>query len=95
MNVKEGYEKEYEDRHSPIWKELHETLTKHGTHNYSIFLHPKTQQLFAYAEIEDEQRWADIAKTAICQKWWTYMGDIMPSNPDGSPMAEGPKEVSY
>jgi L-rhamnose mutarotase len=95
MSVNAGQEKEYERRHSPIWPELEQVLHAHGVHNYSIFLHPQTRQLFAYAEIEDEARWAAIAKTPICQKWWKYMGDIMPSNPDHSPVATGLVEVFH
>jgi hypothetical protein len=49
---------------------------------YSIFLLPSTRQLFAYAEIESEERWASVAHTSVCQRWWKYMGDVMPSNPD-------------
>jgi L-rhamnose mutarotase len=88
MSVNKGAETEYEKRHSPIWPQLEQTLKDHGVHNYSIFLHPQTNQLFAYVEIEDEARWATIAQTDICRKWWAYMGDVMPSNPDNSPVAE-------
>ena len=95
MSVNAGAEAEYERRHRPIWDELTAVLRAHGTHNYSIFLHPETRQLFAYVEIEDEARWAAIAKTPICQKWWKHMGDIMPSNPDSSPVALGLKEVFH
>ena len=95
MSVNAGQEKEYERRHSPIWPELEDVLRAHGVHNYSIFLHPQTRQLFAYAEIEDEARWDAIAKTPICQKWWQHMGDVMPSNPDNSPVATGLTEVFH
>jgi L-rhamnose mutarotase len=95
MSVNEGQFQEYEDRHSPIWKELHETLTAHGVHNYSIFLLEETRQLFAYAEIEDEERWRSIADTDICKKWWEYMGDIMPANPDNSPVSQDLREVFH
>ena len=95
MSVNVGAEVEYERRHRPIWDELAAVLRAHGAHNYSIFLHPETRQLFAYVEIEDEARWAAIAKTPICQKWWKHMGDIMPSNPDSSPVALGLKEVFH
>ena len=53
MSVNEGQEAEYERRHRPIWAELEATLKAHGAHNYSIFLHPETRQLFGYVEIED------------------------------------------
>jgi L-rhamnose mutarotase len=95
MSVHAGAEAEYERRHRPIWDELAAVLRAHGAHNYSIFLHPETRQLFAYVEIEDEARWNAIAQTPICQKWWKHMGDIMPGNPDSSPVALGLKEVFH
>lgn len=95
LQVHPGHEVEYERRHSPIWDELAAVLKSHGAHNYSIFLHPETRQLFGYVEIEDEARWAAIARTDVCQRWWKYMGDIMPSNPDNSPVAVGLKEVFH
>ncbi len=95
MSVNPGSEEEYERRHTPIWPELEQVLKQHGVHNYSIFLHPESRQLFAYAEIEDEQRWQSIARTEVCQKWWVHMGDIMPSNSDHSPVAADLQEVFH
>ena len=95
MSVNPGSEQEYERRHSPIWKELEEVLKAHGVHRYSIFLHPQTRQLFAYVEIEDEVRWQAIARTDVCQRWWKHMGDVMPSNPDHSPVASDLREVFH
>ena len=95
MQVNPGQEAEYQRRHSPIWKELADVLSAHGAHNYSIFLEPETHQLFGYVEIEDEARWNALASTAVCQRWWKYMGDIMPSNPDNSPVSSGLKEVFH
>ena len=63
MQVQLGQEAEYQRRHSPIWPELQSTLKAHGVHNYSIFLHPETRQLFAYVELESEARWNAIAQT--------------------------------
>ena len=82
-------------RHNPIWEELHVVLKAHGVHNYSIFLHPETNQLFAYVEIEDESRWQSIADTEICRRWWGYMRDIMPSNLDNSPLSQELDEVFH
>ena len=95
MTVNAGSEKEYERRHNPIWPELEATLKQHGVHNYAIFLLPGTRQLFGYVEIEDEARWAAIAKTASCQKWWAHMRDVMAYNPDGTPHADELREVFY
>jgi len=85
MQLAEGAEGEYRRRHNPIWQELEQTLRAHGVHNYSIFLHPGTKQLFAYAEIEEESRWNAIAQTAICRRWWDHMAELMEVNEDRSP----------
>ncbi|MEI6788226.1 MAG: L-rhamnose mutarotase [bacterium] len=95
MQVHPDQQEEYHERHSPIWPELEDTLKAHGVHNYSIFLHPETNQLFAYVEIEEEAKWQNIAQTDICQKWWKHMGDIMPSNPDNSPISANLREVFH
>ncbi len=95
MSVHAGSEAEYERRHRPIWPELEAVLKAHGVHNYSIFLHAETRQLFAYAEIESEERWAAIAQTEVCRRWWKHMGDVMPSNPDHSPVAQDLREVFH
>jgi len=95
MSVNPGQELEYERRHNPIWADLEATLKAHGAHNYSIFLLPETRQLFAYVELEDEARWDAVAQTESCQRWWAYMGDVMPSNPDNSPVSQGLKEVFH
>jgi L-rhamnose mutarotase len=95
MSVNPGQEAEYERRHRPIWQELADTLKAHGAHNYSIFLHPQTHQLFGYVEIEDEARWNAIAQTDVCKRWWAHMGDVMPSNPDNSPVSVEVTEVFH
>jgi len=95
MSVHAGKEAEYEARHGPIWAELEATLKAHGAHNYSIFLHKETRQLFGYVEIESEERWATVAGTDVCQRWWKFMGDIMPANPDHSPVASDLREVFH
>jgi L-rhamnose mutarotase len=95
MSVDAGQEAEYERRHRPIWPELEAVLRAHGVSSYSIFLHLQTRQLFAYAEIEDEARWAAIAQTDVCRRWWAHMGAIMPANADGSPIAVTLPEVFH
>ena len=95
MSVHPGFEREYEQRHNPIWPDLEAALRALGVHNYSIFLLPDTRQLFAYAEIESEAQWAAIAHTDVCRKWWAFMKDVMPSNPDNSPVAHDLAEVFH
>ena len=95
MYVNPDQHAEYERRHRPIWKELEDVLKSHGVHNYSIFLDERRNQLFAYAEIENEEKWAAIAKTEICQTWWKHMSSLMPGNPDNSPVNEPLREVFH
>lgn len=93
MSVSPGHEAEYIRRHTPIWPELEDVLRNHGVRNYSIFFDPETNDLFAYAEIESEERWAAIAGTDVCRRWWLSMRDHMPSNPDDSPETRPLREV--
>jgi L-rhamnose mutarotase len=95
MAVNAGQEPEYERRHNPIWRELEETLVRHGVRSYTIFLDPDTRDLFGYVEIESEERWQAIASTEICRRWWQHMRAIMPSNPDGSPVARELRAVFH
>lgn len=95
MSVNPGQEDEYERRHRPIWKELEEALIAHGVVTYSIFIDESSRDLFGYAEIESEERWAAIATTEVCRRWWTHMREIMPSNPDHSPVSRDLREVFH
>ena len=95
MSINEGCEIEYEHRHNPIWPELEAVLHRAGGKRYSIFLLESTNQLFAYAEFEDEAQWNRIAGTEVCQKWWAYMKEVMPANEDNSPVATPLREVFH
>ena len=95
MTVNAGQEAEYQRRHSPIWPELEATLKKHGVVTYTIFLLPETRQLFGYVEFEDQAQWDAVAKTAVCQRWWKHMKEVMPANPDNSPVSTELKEVFH
>jgi L-rhamnose mutarotase len=95
MSIHDGTGAEYERRHNPIWDELRETLVRHGVKDYSIFLDAETGDLFAYAEIESEERWQALASTEVCRRWWRSMRELMPSNPDDSPRARDLREVFH
>jgi L-rhamnose mutarotase len=95
MSVHHGQEEEYARRHNPIWQELAEMLVAHGVRNYSIFLDQQTGDLFAYVEIESEERWNAIAATDVCRRWWRYMSEVMPSKPDGEPVSRPLPEVFH
>lgn len=95
MRLHSGQQEEYQRRHEALWEDLKDVLVSQGVHNYSIFLDPETSQLLAYAEIEDEARWQAISRTEVCQRWWRYMSEIMPSHSDGSPISETLTEVFH
>jgi L-rhamnose mutarotase len=63
--------------------------------SYSIYLDPDTSDLFAYAEIESEERWAAVASTEVCRRWWRHMRELMPSNPDDSPVSRDLREIFH
>ena len=95
MSVAPGQADEYTRRHNPIWADLERTLIDHGVVTYTIFLDPETHDLFAYVEFESEERWAAVASTKVCRRWWRHMREIMPSNPDDSPVSREIREVFH
>lgn len=95
MQVNAGAHDEYQRRHNPIWPELEATLKAHGAHHYAIYLDKQRHLLFATVEIESEARWNAVAETEVCQRWWRYMREVMPTNPDNSPLSAELSEVFY
>lgn len=95
MSVNAGAAEEYERRHRPIWQDLERTLLDHGVRTYSIYLDPVALDLFAYVEIEDNDRWNAVSTTDACRRWWQFMRDIMPANADSSPLSRDLREVFH
>ena len=96
MQLKAGKEEEYRASHNEgFWPEMAEALKAHGAHNYHIALHPGTRQLFAYVEIEDEARWAAIASSDVCKRWWAWMTEFIEFKADGTPDAVELKEMFF
>jgi L-rhamnose mutarotase len=95
MAVDRGREDEYARRHDRIWAELEHALVEHGVATYTIYLDPQTGDLFGYVEVADEATWTALAQTDVCRRWWRFMRDIMPSNPDDSPVSRELREVFH
>jgi L-rhamnose mutarotase len=95
MSVNGDRHEDYARRHNPIWPELEDTLLAHGVQSYSIYLDPETSDLFAYAEVDSEERWRAIAQTDVCRRWWRHMREVMPSNADDSPVSRDLREVFH
>lgn len=95
MYLKAGMKEEYKKRHNEIWPELMKLLKDAGISEYSIFLDKATNTLFAFQKVSGEGGSQDLGQTAIVQKWWAYMADIMETNPDHSPVSIPLEEVFY
>jgi L-rhamnose mutarotase len=95
MQLFKGFEAEYRKRHDEIWPELQQLLKNSGISGYSIFLDESTCSLFGVMEAKDPKVLDNLPKQEVMQRWWKYMGDIMESNPDNSPVSIPLKEVFY
>jgi L-rhamnose mutarotase len=95
MQLKPGFEAEYKKRHDEIWPELQSLLSETGIQDYSIFLDEETLTLFAVQKISPDFDEKLLPNHPIVKRWWAYMGDIMETNPDNSPVATPLKEVFH
>jgi L-rhamnose mutarotase len=95
MQLFAGQKEEYKKRHDEIWTELSALLKQTGISEYSIFLDESTNSLFGVLKAENPADLDNLPSHAVMQKWWKYMGDIMESNPDNSPVSIPLQEVFY
>ena len=95
MQLFKGFEEEYKKRHDEIWPELQALLKETGISDYSIFLDENTNNLFGVFKADDPKLLDNLPAHPVMQRWWKYMGDIMESNPDNSPVQTPLKEVFY
>lgn len=95
MKLKPGFEAEYKKRHDEIWPELASLLSETGIQDYSIFLDEETLILFAVQKISADFDFDLLPNHPIVKKWWEFMGDIMETNSDNSPIAVGLTEVFH
>ena len=95
MKLFPGFEAEYKKRHDEIWPELVQLLKEAGISDYSIFLDEETNSLFGVLKITDPKNMNNLPHQEVMQRWWKYMGDIMESNADNSPVSVPLKDVFY
>ena len=95
MHLNVGMKQEYIKRHDEIWPELKKLLKDIGISEYSIFLYEETNTLFAFQKVKGADGSQDLENTEIVKKWWSYMVDIMKTNPDNSPVTKMLEEVFY
>ena len=93
MQLLKGFEEEYKRRHDEIWPELQSLLKDTGISEYSIFLDKTTNSLFGFLKAKDPTLLNNLPSHPVMQRWWKYMGDIMETNPDNSPVQTPLEEV--
>lgn len=76
LEVRPGYEDDYQKRHAEIWPDMLTALKAAGIRNYNIFRHGLT--LFGYFETDDlEATKAALANSDANRRWGEYMAPIM------------------
>ena len=85
MKLFPGKAEEYRRRHDALWPELAALLRESGISDYSIFLDPETDILFATLIRAQDHSMDDLPKHPVMRRWWDYMKDIMAYNADGTP----------
>jgi len=86
MQLDAGQAAEYARRHDEIWPDLVALLKDAGISDYSIFLDPETFALFAVLRRRPDHSMDALPSHEVMQRWWAFMGDIMATNPDSSPV---------
>jgi L-rhamnose mutarotase len=95
MKLKPGVAAEYQRRHDEIWPELTAALQQAGIRDYSIYLDAASGTLFAVQKRVPGHTTDALPATAIMQRWWAYMGDLMDTNPDSSPRVQPLERVFH
>jgi L-rhamnose mutarotase len=93
MNLNPGQADEYKKRHDEIWPELSQALRDAGVSDYSIWLDPETNALFATLVRSDDHTMDALPRTEINKRWWKFMDDVMAYNGDGTPVQVALEQV--
>ena len=93
MNLNSGQALEYEKRHDEVFPELAQALKDAGVSDYSIWLDPETNHLFAILTRATDHTLDTLPDTDICKKWWAFMADIMETDENNVPTQIPLKQV--
>ena len=69
MKLLPGFAAEYERRHDELWPEMVAMLHDYGARNYSIFLDPETDTLFASTTRAPKLRYANDGGITWPMSW--------------------------
>ena len=86
MQLLPGQAHEYQRRHDEIWPELSALLREAGVSDYSIFLDESANVLFAVLRRRGGHTMGTLPASALMQRWWRHMADIMVVHPDSEPV---------
>lgn len=86
MRVNAGAEEEYRRRHDEIFPELVELLVGSGISDYTIWLDPETDHLFAILTLAEGRSLDDLPNEPVMRRWWAHMADVMAVEPDDKPV---------
>ena len=75
----------YKNQHDEIWDDLVVLLKDARITDYSTFLDPETNILFAILKRTKDHRMEERPKHKVMQRWSSFMGDIMATQEDGAP----------
>ena len=95
MQLLPGHADEYKRRHDAIWPELATLLRDAGVSDYSIFLDPSTNVLFAVLRRRDGHAMDALPESPLMQRWWRHMADIMVVHADGAPSQQPLRPVFH
>jgi L-rhamnose mutarotase len=95
MNLFPGQAAEYEKRHDEIFPDLVVALKAVGIADYSIWLDPESHHLFAILTRSDDHTMPQLPEQEVMKRWWAFMGDIMATNVDHSPISIPLRRVFY
>ena len=87
MQLNPGCQAEYQKRHDEIWPELVDLLHQAGVSDYSIHLDTETNILFGMLTRTVPHAMDALPETAVMQRWWAHMADIMQTHPNNQPVA--------
>lgn len=86
MVLNPGQAAEYKKRHDEIWPEMTGALREAGISDYTIWLDPETNHLFATLVRADDHLMDKLPETEINHRWWKLMSDVMQYNERDQPV---------
>ncbi|SEP78267.1 L-rhamnose mutarotase [Devosia sp. YR412] len=87
MQLNPGMAAEYKKRHDEIFPELVDLLHEAGVKDYSIHLDAETNTLFGVLWRRTDHTMAGLPATAVMQRWWAHMADVMATNHKNEPIS--------